>query len=127
MQVRPRGPRHPPQRTSEHPGAVRLRGAQPLHGRRNRRSHPIQRITEGKIKIMPEQEKFLIDWLQGNDSEKERSDVGFKIKKEIYESLARLLCAHAQEFNYDHGPNPTLEWPVGACPRHIQMAYGIIR
>lgn len=43
------------------------------------------------------------------------------------EQLAWALCRHAQQLCYDHGANPTVDWNVGACPRHIGMAYDIFK
>ena len=42
------------------------------------------------------------------------------------EKLARALCKYAEMFNYDHGPNPTIDWNIGACPRHTGMAHELI-
>lgn len=39
------------------------------------------------------------------------------------DQLAWALCNHAQMLDYDHGDHPTIEWNVGACPRHIGMAH----
>lgn len=46
--------------------------------------------------------------------------------EDVIFSLARLLCEHAQAYNYDHGPSPTIDMNVGACPRHIAMASEIV-
>lgn len=45
---------------------------------------------------------------------------------DIIHSLARTLCNHAQEYMYDHGPTPTVDMNVGACPRHIAIATGLV-
>jgi hypothetical protein len=47
----------------------------------------------------------------------------------FWERLAAFLCHDAQEFSYDHGPNPTLEMntPYPACPRHRAMANRLIK
>lgn len=41
------------------------------------------------------------------------------------DQLAWALCKHAQMLDYDHGPSPA-KMTVGACPRHISLAYEIL-
>lgn len=45
---------------------------------------------------------------------------------DVVDSLARLLCEHAQAYNYDHKANPTIDMNVGACPRHIAIANELV-
>jgi hypothetical protein len=44
----------------------------------------------------------------------------------VYRTLAVSLCVHAQDWGYDHGASPTIDWNVGACPRHVAMAQQIV-
>lgn len=42
------------------------------------------------------------------------------------DQLAWALCKDARVLGYDHGASPTVDMTVGACPRHISLAYSLL-